>query len=79
MNYKIEEIKNKLENILKGITEREQEYYENQNWYMRQKQTTKRAYKKKIYATEELRCMTARHELTQIKFDLQNLINEVSK
>ena len=77
MSYQIEEIKNKLENVLKGITEREQEYYENQNWYMKQKQTTKRKYKKPIYEAEENRCLTARHELTMIKFDLKKIIEEI--
>ncbi len=79
MNYRIEEIKNKLEQIVNGIKEREQEYYENQNWYMKHKHTIKNKQKKKVFEAEELRCLTARHELNLISFDLQNLIKKVTK
>ena len=83
MNYQIEEIKNKLEELTKKIKEKEQEYYEAQVFYDKQRiklydnQKKRQTKKQEIMQNEFIRCLTVRHELTKITDAIEEITNEI--
>lgn len=83
MNYQIEEIKSKLEKLTKKIKEREQEFYEAQSFYDKQRmklydnQKKRQTKKQEIMQSEFIRCLTTRHELIKITDAIEEITNEI--